>query len=91
MGEDNKKNILYGGPEPELIDAEAKSLGEVILKKLAANGNDVIFVSISRMWMFFEEYRTEIQITFLGRDSAIFFLNFASFSSVLSLKCYRFP
>lgn len=45
MGKDNEKNILYGGPEPELIDAEAKSLGEVILKKLAANGNDVMFVS----------------------------------------------
>lgn len=45
MGDDNEKNILYGGPEPSLIDEESKSLGEVILKKLAINGNDVIFVS----------------------------------------------
>lgn len=46
MGDDNAKNILYGGPEPELIDAEAKSFGEVILKKLTVNENNVIFVSI---------------------------------------------
>lgn len=39
-----EKNILYGGPDPELIDAESKSLGEVILKKLSSNGSDVIFV-----------------------------------------------
>lgn len=42
---DNEKNILYGGPPPPLIDDESKSLGEVILKRLAVNGNDVIFVS----------------------------------------------
>lgn len=42
---DNEKNILYGGPEPPLIDDESKSLGEVILKRLAVNDNDVIFVS----------------------------------------------
>lgn len=45
MGDDNEKNILYGGPDPPMIDNDAKSLGEVILKKLAVNGNDVIFVS----------------------------------------------
>lgn len=45
MGDDNEKNILYGGPDPPMIDSESKSLGEVILKKLAVNGNDVIFVS----------------------------------------------
>lgn len=39
-------NILYGGPEPQLIDAESKSLGEVFLKKLSSKGSDVIFVSI---------------------------------------------
>lgn len=42
---DNEKNILYGGPDPPLIDAESKSLGEVILKKLSTNGNEVVFVS----------------------------------------------
>lgn len=46
MGEDNEKHILYGGPEPPLIDADSKSLGEVILKKLTVNGNDAMFVSI---------------------------------------------
>lgn len=45
MGDDNEKNILYGGPDPPMIDNESKSLGEVILKKLAVNGNEVIFVS----------------------------------------------
>lgn len=40
-----EKNILYGGPEPQLIDAESNSLGDVILKKLSSNGSDVIFVS----------------------------------------------
>lgn len=40
------KNILYGGPEPELIDSTSKSLGEVILKKLKENENDFMFVSI---------------------------------------------
>lgn len=45
MGDDNEKNILYGGPDPPLIDPEARSLGEVILKKLTVNENDVIFVS----------------------------------------------
>lgn len=46
MSDNNGENILYGGPEPPLIDEESKSLGEVILKKLAVNGNDVMFVSI---------------------------------------------
>lgn len=46
MGDDNDKNILYGGPEPPLIDEDSKSLGEVILKKLNINGDSVIFVSI---------------------------------------------
>lgn len=41
------KNILYGGPEPELIDSTSKSLGEVILKKLKENDNDLMFVSIA--------------------------------------------
>lgn len=39
-------HILYGGPEPELIDSTSRSLGEVILKKLAENGTDPMFVSI---------------------------------------------
>lgn len=39
------KHILYGGPEPPLIDDESKSFGEVILKKLATHGNNVMFVS----------------------------------------------
>lgn len=47
MGDDNDKNILYGGPEPPLIDEDSKSLGEVILKKLNINGDSVMFVSIN--------------------------------------------
>lgn len=42
----NVENILYGGPDPPLIDEDSKSLGEVILKKLTDNGNDAMFVSI---------------------------------------------
>lgn len=44
------KNILYGGPEPPLIDDESKSFGEVILKKLATHGNNVMFVSVWRQF-----------------------------------------
>lgn len=40
-----EKNILYGGPEPQLIDAQSKSLGDVILKKLSTNGSNLVFVS----------------------------------------------
>lgn len=40
------KNILYGGPDVDLIDNTSKSLGEVILQKLAENGNEPMFVSI---------------------------------------------
>lgn len=40
------QHILYGGPEPELIDSTSRSLGEVILKKLAENETDAMFVSI---------------------------------------------
>lgn len=46
MSDKNDKNILYGGPEPPLIDDESKSLGEVLLKKLTVSPNDVMFVSI---------------------------------------------
>lgn len=42
----NEEHILYGGPDPPLIDEDSNSLGEVILKKLAVNGNDAMFVSI---------------------------------------------
>lgn len=46
MGSTNEENILYGGPEPPLVDDESQSLGEVLLKKLTINPNDVMFVSI---------------------------------------------
>lgn len=45
MAADVGKNILYGGPEPPIIDDESESFGEVILKKLATHGNNVMFVS----------------------------------------------
>lgn len=45
MAAEMGKNILYGGPEPPLIDDESKSFGEVILKKLSTHGNNVMFVS----------------------------------------------
>lgn len=44
MSDKNDKNILYGGPEPPLIDDESKSLGEVLLRKLTVNPNDVMFI-----------------------------------------------
>lgn len=53
MASDGEKNILYGGPEPPLIDNESKSLGEVILKKLACNGDDVVFVGFLWIVAFF--------------------------------------
>lgn len=45
MSVKNEENILYGGPEPPLIDDESKSLGEVLLKKLTINPDEVMFVS----------------------------------------------
>lgn len=45
MGGINEENIVYGGPEPPPIDSQSKSLGEVVLKKLADDGNEVMFVS----------------------------------------------
>lgn len=50
MSSVSEKNILYGGPEAPLIDADSKSLGEVILKKLACNGDDVMFVRLKRSY-----------------------------------------
>lgn len=48
MSDKNEENILYGGPEPPIIDDESQSLGEVLLKKLTINANDVMFVSMSQ-------------------------------------------
>lgn len=48
MSAKNGENILYGGPEPPLIDDESQSLGEVLLKKLTIHPNDVMFVSNSQ-------------------------------------------
>lgn len=45
MSETKEENVLYGGPNPPLIDTESKSLGEIILKKLTENGDNVIVVS----------------------------------------------
>lgn len=45
MSDKNEENILYGGPDPPLIDDESQSLGEVLLKKLTINANDIMFVS----------------------------------------------
>lgn len=47
MAAEAGKNILYGGPEPPIIDDESRSFGEVILKKLATHGKKTMFVSIS--------------------------------------------
>lgn len=47
MSNKNEENILYGGPDPPLIDDESQSLGDVLLKKLTINPNDVMFVSIT--------------------------------------------
>lgn len=44
MSGSNMENILYGGPEPPSIDNQSKSLGEIVLKKLADDVDDVMFV-----------------------------------------------
>lgn len=46
MSDQNKENVLYGGPEPQIIDENFKSLGELLLKKLSTRGDDVMYVSI---------------------------------------------
>lgn len=45
MSDQNEENILYGGPEPQTIDVDFKSLGELLLKKLSIRGDDLIYVS----------------------------------------------
>lgn len=45
MSNQNEANILYGGPEPQSIDVDFKSLGELLMKKLSVNGDDLIYVS----------------------------------------------
>lgn len=45
MSEQSEENILYGGLEPQLIDTDFKSLGELLLKKLSTRGDDLIYVS----------------------------------------------
>lgn len=45
MSAGKEKNILSGGPEPPLFEADAKSFGEVVLRKLSAYGEAVMFVS----------------------------------------------
>lgn len=46
MSDQNKEYILYGGPEPQLIDDNIESLGELLLKKLSVRGDDLMYVSI---------------------------------------------
>lgn len=41
----DEANILYGGPEPPIIDDQSKSFGEVILKRLQSHNETVSFVS----------------------------------------------
>lgn len=41
----NEKYVLYGGPEPPLIEPTSKSLGETILKKFNEHGDSNVFVS----------------------------------------------
>lgn len=45
MSDKNEENILYGGPEPPLIDEQSQSLGETLLRKLTIDPNNVMFVS----------------------------------------------
>lgn len=47
MSDQNEENVLYGGPEPQSIDTDFKSLGELLLKKLSIRGDDLMYVSIS--------------------------------------------
>lgn len=46
MGYD--ENILFGGPEPPIIDDESKSFGEVILKRLKSHSETILFVCTGR-------------------------------------------
>lgn len=78
MGDDNEKNILYGGPDPPLIDPEARSLGEVILKKLAVNENDVIFVS---KFISASIFKTDTQIFFGNEKHSTKYRNQISFGT----------
>lgn len=41
-----EKNVLYGGPDVPVLDATAKSFGEIALKMFTENGDKVIVVSV---------------------------------------------
>lgn len=45
-GNDDENGILYGGPDLPLIEPDARSMGEVVLRRLAASGDAVVVVSI---------------------------------------------
>lgn len=44
---ESSKNILYGGPDSPSLDPDARSMGEVALKKFADNGDNVVLVSVN--------------------------------------------
>lgn len=65
MNAKNGENILYGGPEPPLIDDESQSLGEVLLKKLTIHPNDVMFVSNSHKFQNYANLVFRLNVTYL--------------------------
>lgn len=56
MSDQNKENILYGGPEPQLIDNDFRSLGELLLKKLSTRGDNVMYVSMVKIYSKFDRF-----------------------------------
>lgn len=42
----DENGVLYGGDELPLIEPDARSMGEVVLRRLAASGDAVVVVSI---------------------------------------------
>lgn len=49
MNDQNKDNILYGGPVPSSNNDDFKSLGEMVLEKLKIRGDDLMYVSRQRL------------------------------------------
>lgn len=46
-------NVLYGGPDVPVVDATAKSFGEVALKMFRENGDTIIVVSVVVVCLFY--------------------------------------
>lgn len=64
MSNQNEANILYGGPEPQSIGVNFESLGELLMKKLSVNGDDLMYVSTIIHWNYYDVQIHRVRLLF---------------------------